>query len=169
MPETVDAVFNDRSLSGPVAVTWNEEQVAEIDTSKAGEYIVNGVLEDGTEAVCTVIVANVNWVENSGFEEKNTAMWEVTYEGDKNPTDVQTKSSDAFSGENSFHFWSEAEQNFTVSQTISGLTAGDYTCDTCWMGSVADTTDYGYLTCRRSGYYHWYDGKMCSKRLGNNG
>ena len=145
MPETVDAVFNDRSLSGPVAVTWNEEQVAEIDTSKAGEYIVNGVLEDGTEAVCTVIVANVNWVENSGFEEKNTAMWEVTYEGDKNPTDVQTKSSDAFSGENSFHFWSEAEQSFTVSQTISGLAAGDYTLNANIQGGDVGSNAEIYL------------------------
>lgn len=127
MPETVDAVFNNRSLNGGVPVTWDSEQVAAIDTSVDGEYTINGTLEDGTAVTATVEVANVNWLENPSFEDKNTAMWAVTYEGDKNPTDVQTKSADAMTGENSFHFWSESDMEFTVSQTMSGLAAGDYT------------------------------------------
>jgi len=145
MPDTVSAVFNDPSLSGGVPVTWNEEQTVTIDTSVDGEYVVDGVLEDGTEVSCTVIVANVNWLENPSFEEKNETMWKVEYEGEKNPTDVQTKSADAFSGENSFHFWSESEQIFTVSQTVSGLAPGNYTINTNIQGGDVGSSAVIYL------------------------
>lgn len=41
MPETVDVMFNDRSVL-PVAVAWDEAQVAAVDTSSGGEYVVTG-------------------------------------------------------------------------------------------------------------------------------
>lgn len=127
LPETVNVAFNNRSLSGPVPVTWNEADYKDIDTSVAGECVVNGTLEDGTAVSCTLSVAQVNWLLNPSFEEKNVTMWNVAYEGSENPTDVQNKSSDAVTGENSFHFWSEDAQKFTVEQTVSGLAEGNYT------------------------------------------
>lgn len=127
MPDTVQAVFNDRSKNGGVPVTWNEEQVAAIDSAVDGVYTIDGTLEDGTAVTATVEIANVNWLENPSFEDKNVTMWEVTYEGENNPTDVQTKSADAMSGEDSFHFWSESDMAFTVSQTIAAPAAGNYT------------------------------------------
>ena len=127
LPETINVAFNDRSLSGPVAVTWNEADYKDIDTGVAGDYVVNGTLEDGTAVSCALSVAQVNWLLNPSFEEKNVTMWNVTYEGSVNPTDVQTKSSDAVTGENSLHFWNEEAQKFTVEQTVSNLAAGDYT------------------------------------------
>lgn len=146
MPETVQAVFNDRAKNGGVPVTWNEEQVAAIDNSVDGVYTIDGTLEDGTAVTATVEIANVNWVENPSFEEKNVTMWEVTYEGDKNPTDVQTKAADAVSGENSFHFWSDSsEQIFTVSQTISGLAAGNYTVSANIQGGDVGSNAEFYL------------------------
>ncbi len=127
LPETMNVAFNDRSLSGPVAVTWNEADYKDIDTSVAGDYVVNGTLEDGTAVSCALSVAQVNWLLNPSFEEKNVTMWNIAYEGSVNPTDVQTKSSDAVTGENSLHFWDEGAQKFTVEQTVSGLAAGNYT------------------------------------------
>lgn len=41
MPETVDVMFNDRSVL-PVAVAWDEAQLAAVDTSTGGEYVVTG-------------------------------------------------------------------------------------------------------------------------------
>lgn len=41
MPQTVDVAFNDRTTL-PVAVKWDETQLAAIDTSKGGEYDVMG-------------------------------------------------------------------------------------------------------------------------------
>lgn len=126
MPKEVAAVFNDRSLSGNVPVTWDASQVEAVDTSAAGEYVIDGSLEDGTKVTCKVTVANINWLENGDFEGKDMSMWKVGSEGE-NPTDVQTKESDATSGENSFHFWSEDVQEFWVEQTVSSLSAGKYT------------------------------------------
>lgn len=127
MPETVSAVYNDRSLNSGVPVTWNADQVAAVDTNAAGDYTIDGVLEDKTAVTCTVNVSNVNWLENPGFEEKDVSMWKVSYESEINPTDVQNKEADCTTGENSFHFWSETAQEFSVEQTVSSLAAGDYT------------------------------------------
>ena len=127
MPETIDVVYNDRSLSGPAAVIWDESEYQSIDTNEMAEYTVHGTLEEGTEVSCLLNIAKINWAANPGFDEEDMTMWNVTYEGSSNPTDVQNKSSDALTGENSFHFWSESAQDFSVEQTISGLSEGSYT------------------------------------------
>jgi len=126
MPETVDVVYNDRSLNGPAAVVWDQAQLDKIKTDQAGEYMVDGRLEDGTPAACRVVVANKNWLLNPGFEKNDISMWKVSYKGASNPTDIQEKEADAKSGVNSFHFWSEQKQNFRIEQTVSGLKAGTY-------------------------------------------
>lgn len=126
MPETIDVVYNNRALSGEVKVTWKEEEYKNIDTSVMEEHVVTGVLEDGTEVSCTVKVEKINWVQNESFESSDVSMWNVTYEGENNPTDIQKKATDAVTGENSFHFWDETKYSFNVEQTISGLAAGSY-------------------------------------------
>ncbi len=138
MPETVNVVYNDRSLSGAVAVTWNEEQCSAIDTSVAGEYEVEGTLDGSAGSEETVIacvsVKYINLLENASFEDTDMSMWVVEYEGDENPTDVQQKASDALTGDFSFHFWSESEQSFTIEQTVAGLAAGEYTVNVNLQG-----------------------------------
>ncbi len=127
MPDAVLAYFNDGS-SEDVPVTWDEDQVAKVDTAVMGEYAVSGTVEDGSAANVVIKVSNMNYVVNPSFEDADTSMWNVTYEGEKNPTDLQEKPSDAVTGDFSFHFWDDsAEQNFNVEQTISGLEAGSYT------------------------------------------
>ncbi|MGN0142824.1 MAG: glycosyl hydrolase 53 family protein [Roseburia sp.] len=145
MPETVYVAYNDRSQSGGAPVTWEEADYADIDTSVAGEYQVKGVLEDGTEILAALKVANVNWLSNPSFEEKNVTMWTVSYEGAANPTNVQTKASDATTGENSFHFWSESEQEFSVEQTVSGLSAGNYAVNVSIQGGDVGSNAEIYL------------------------
>ncbi|MBO5337102.1 MAG: glycosyl hydrolase 53 family protein [Lachnospiraceae bacterium] len=145
MPTGVPAVYNDRSLSKEVPVVWDETQVAAIDTSKGGEYVVKGTLEDGTAVECPVSVAFVNWIENPGFEEKKTTMWNVTYAGSDNPTDIQNKEADCTSGVNSFHFWSNAAQEFKVEQTVSGLAAGNYTATASIQGGDVGSNAEIYL------------------------
>lgn len=126
MPETVDVVYNDRSQNGPAAVTWNAEQVAAIDTSVMDEYVVEGTLEDGTTLNCTVKVAYVNYVENPGFESKDTSMWNIIYDSAENPTDYQNKESDAYTGTMSLHFYSTEDVLFQAEQTLTGLDNGSY-------------------------------------------
>lgn len=132
MPETVMVHYNDRRSSKEEPVIWEEEEVAAIRTDKAGEYRVSGTLDNGmqTEGLtvsCLVKVCRANRVVNPSFEDEDVSMWKVTSETGSNPTDIQEKTTDAFTGDYSFHFWDEREQDFCVEQTISGLEAGTYT------------------------------------------
>ena len=127
LPGSVEVVYNDRSQSGPVSVGWYQSDCDTVDVNKMGKYTVRGQLMDGTEVSCIVNVAKLNYVQNPSFEDADVSMWNVTYVGSENPTDIQTKESDAVTGLNSFHFWSESTQEFNVEQTISGLDAGEYT------------------------------------------
>ena len=164
MPDTVDVLFNDRSVI-PVAVEWDADAVAQIDTSKSGSYDVPGtfliaiadtagaadeenmeetVFSDDVIAVLTasqpiahVNVAQVNLIANSSFEEEDTSMWEITGSG----TDFQNKASDAHSGDLSLHFWSTGEIAFTAQQTLTGLEPGTYEFGLYLQGGDADGAD----------------------------
>lgn len=126
LPETVDVIYNDRSANKQVPVTWDEAQIAEIDTEKGGTYDVTGSLEDGTTVTCHVEVKMINYAKNPSFEDADTSMWKVSYEGEKNPTDFQTKTDDAHTGDVSFHFWSESDMEFSIEQELTDLEPGTY-------------------------------------------
>lgn len=104
LPEQVDVIYNDRSANKPSAVTWNAAQLAAIDMNAGGVYEVTGSLEDGTAVTATVEIKMDNLVRNPSFEDSDTSMWKVTYEGTDNPTDYQVNEADAHSGEVAFHF-----------------------------------------------------------------
>lgn len=145
LPETVEVVYNDRTLNGPLAVTWDENDQKKVDTTKPGTYEVGGQLEDNTHVVCKVTAANKNWLKNPGFEQNDISMWRVSYQGDGNPTDIQEKESDAKSGSNSFHFWSEDVQDFKIEQTVTGLEAGSYTASVNLQGGDVGSEAKIYL------------------------
>ena len=127
LPETIDVIYNDRSANAKVAVTWNAAQITAIDTNVGGNYDIAGTLEDGTDVACHVEVKMLNHVKNPSFEESDTSMWKVTYEGDKNPTDFQTKADDAHDGVVAYHFWSEdSDMEFAIEQDFTDLEPGTY-------------------------------------------
>lgn len=127
LPEQVDVIYDDRSANKPSAVTWNAAQLAAIDMNAGGVYEVTGSLEDGTAVTATVEIKMDNLVRNPSFEDSDTSMWKVTYEGTDNPTDYQVNEVDAHSGEVAFHFWSEdTEMDFSIEQEFTDLEAGTY-------------------------------------------
>lgn len=127
LPETIDVIYNDRSANSKVAVTWNAAQITAIDINVGGNYDIAGTLEDGTDVACHVEVKMLNHVKNPSFEESDTSMWKVTYEGDKNPTDFQTKADDAHDGVVAYHFWSEdSDMEFAIEQDFTDLEPGTY-------------------------------------------
>lgn len=127
LPEKVDVVYNDRSKNTQEAVTWDEAQLAKIDTSKEGSYTVEGKMDDGSTVTANVEVEMVNYVVNPSFEDPDTSMWNVTYNGDTDPTDYQEKEDDAHSGTYAFHFWSgDSDMDFAIEQEITDLEAGSY-------------------------------------------
>ena len=70
---------------------------------------------------------NINYLDNFSFEDADASMWAVSDKGSGDSTDIQTKASDALSGEKAFHFYSTQELDFTVEQTVTKtLSAGKY-------------------------------------------
>ncbi len=127
LPETIDVIYNDRSANAQVAVTWDEIQLAAIDTKNGGIYEIGGLLEDGTKTTCYVEVKMINHVQNPSFEDVDTSMWKVAYEGSSNPTDFQVKADDAYTGEVAFHFWSgDSDMDFSITQELTDLEPGTY-------------------------------------------
>lgn len=126
-PQQVDVIYNDRSANKPSAVTWDAAQLAAIDTKAGGVYEIAGSLEDGTAVTAYVEIKMDNLVQNPSFEDSDTSMWKVTYEGADNPTDFQVNEADAHSGEVAFHFWSEdSEMDFAIEQEFADLEPGTY-------------------------------------------
>lgn len=143
LPEKAEIVYNDRSANTEVPVTWDETQLAAIDTEKAGSYKVDGTLEDGSKVTAAVEVEMINYVVNPGFEEEDTSMWSISYEGIANPTDYQVKEEDAYSGEVALHFWSgDSDMDFSVEQTLEDLEAGTYQLSVYAQGGdMSDDSD----------------------------
>lgn len=143
LPEKAEIVYNDRSANTEVPVTWDETQLAAIDTEKAGNYKVDGTLEDGSKVTAAVEVEMINYVVNPGFEEEDTSMWSISYEGTANPTDYQVKEDDAYSGEVALHFWSgDSDMDFSVEQTLENLEAGTYQLSVYAQGGdMSDDSD----------------------------
>lgn len=127
LPEMVDVIYNERSSNKQSAVTWDETQLAAVDTSIDGTYEVTGKIEDGSTVTCQVEVKRINLVPNPSFEDSDTSMWKVTYAGDKNPTDYQVKADDAHTGDIAYHFWSEdSDMEFSIEQEVKDLEPGIY-------------------------------------------
>ena len=132
LPETAQVVYNDKTANREVPVVWDAEQIAAIDTNIGGSYQVDGILQDEEldeeyrTVVANVEVKLINYVVNSGFEDFDTSMWNVTYNGKENPTDYQVNAKDARTGETAFHFWSASEMDFSIEQEVTGLEPGTY-------------------------------------------
>lgn len=140
LPETVEVLYNDQSVAS-LAVVWDETQISAIDTNAGGAYEVAGSLEDGTAVKGLVEVEWSNLVLNPGFEDADTSMWKVTYEGDVNPTDYQNKADDAYSGDIAFHFFSpDQNMDFAIEQEFTDLAPGTYQLSAFAQGGDMDAT-----------------------------
>lgn len=177
MPEAVDVIYNDPSVREQAAVIWDEEQLAAVDTDMPDMYDVTGTLEDGSSVVAHIKVESINYLENPSFEEADTSMWKVAYEGGSNPTDFQKKADDAHEGEIAFHFWSgDSDMEFSIEQELEALEAGTYklsvfaqggdVSDDCEMELYA-VTEGGELTdsFALSGWVNWQNPTISEIRV----
>ena len=172
LPETAQVVYNDKTANREVPVVWDAEQTAAIDTNIGGSYQVEGILQDEEldeeyrTVVANVEVKLINYVVNSGFEDSDTSMWKVTYNGKENPTDYQVNAKDARTGETAFHFWSVSEMDFSIEQEVAGLEPGTYQLSAFSQGgdmlsssvlevyAVADGQEYSQ-SFELTGYADW--------------
>ncbi len=182
LPETALVVYNDKTANKEVPVIWNEEQIAAIDTNVGGTYQVEGTLQDEeldeqyTTVVANVEIELVNFVVNPSFEDADTSMWKVTYNGKKNPTDYQVNEKDAKSGQTAFHFWSADDMDFSIEQEVTGLEPGTYELSAFSQGgdmsssavlelyAVADGQEYTQ-SFELTGYADWKEPTVTKIKL----
>lgn len=155
---TVTAKYNDGTTEQKT-VAWNEDEQKLVNTYKAGEYIVNGIVstEDKEYRIKLTIqvqrsVAN-NILENPGFESGVETPWVIETRlghgsAETDPVAGVT-GEDPYSGTKGLHFWSSIGLDMTVSQTIKPE-AGVYTFGSYIQGGGADREDvqYAFVTVK---------------------
>ncbi|WP_051544928.1 glycosyl hydrolase 53 family protein [Butyrivibrio sp. MC2021] len=131
LPEKADVIYNDTSKNQKVAVEWDPDVASKIDNTKAMSLNIPGTVKgsDGEsfDIVCHLEIKLPNVVLNPGFEDGDVSMWQVSYEGSSNPTDLQKKADDAHTGDYAYHFWSgDGPMDFTIFQELTELEPGSY-------------------------------------------
>lgn len=182
LPETAQVVYNDKTANREVHVVWNAEQIAAVDTNIGGSYQVEGILQDEEldeeyrTVVANVVVKLINYVVNSSFEDSDTSMWKLAYNGKENPTDYQVNAKDAKTGETAFHFWSASEMDFSIEQEVTGLEPGTYQLSAFSQGgdmlsssvlelyAVADGVEYTQ-SFELTGYADWKEPTVTDIKL----
>ncbi|WP_394279788.1 glycosyl hydrolase 53 family protein [Microbacterium sp.] len=116
LPDTVTLRYNDLS-SEEVPVAWSD---ALTWITGPGSYVVSGVAGGATDVSASITVSD-NALRDPDFEEQDADAWTVTGSGG-----AIEWSADATSGTYAFKFWSDAAYSTSVSQTVTGLPAGEY-------------------------------------------
>lgn len=123
LPESIKVTYSDESKEN-AEVTWNQADIAAVQTNVPGTYTVTGtvVLKDGEHAVkCKIIVNRENLLRNPGFEE-GTESWNISGSG----VSVKADAKDGRRGDGYLHFFEESAGSYEVTQII-WLDAGIYT------------------------------------------
>lgn len=90
----------------------------------SGGTFPEGVLSPAEEAAAAE--EGENLALNPSFEDGDRSMWTATSNVADVPFDYQDYAADAHSGNIAFHYWSKADMDFTVEQTLTGLEDGVY-------------------------------------------
>lgn len=144
LPTTANAIFNNREKK-QVEVTWDEFDAVAMTNGGVNKYYIHGTA-DGADVICEVAMVEANYVENYSFEGKDYSMWMVENINDvTTELNFQEKSTDAATGNYSFHFYSDNAVNFKLSQTVKNLKPGTYNFSLSLQGGdVANETMYIY-------------------------
>jgi arabinogalactan endo-1,4-beta-galactosidase len=150
LPETVTATYNDgRKVSVPV--NWDQQAIAQAIQNGAGNYVINGTVNEGMTVKAHLQIKPKNYVLNSSFENSERSMWNIIYENGTTPhAGYQEKASDAKTGNYSLHFYSGTGVDFKVEQTITGLESGEYNLSMFLQGGDAKNSDM-YLYAKTGG------------------
>ena len=140
LPATVPAILTDGSRA-ETAVTWDEAEAKAVDTRAVGQYVIHGT-GDGQRALCYVNVVEANYLENYSFEDEDRSMWRITALQAEPQADFQVKSTDAYSGQVSLHFWNGTAVEWRCEQTVTGLPEGSWRVSVHGQGGdVGDDAD----------------------------
>lgn len=133
LPENAKVIYNNGDEEW-LPVEWEQAGIDAITAAnKPGTYKVNGTVsytsEDNVtsslDVTCTVVVLPENLLKNGGFEDNYSEWgnsWDIKGTGVKSDGLGENKRT----GKQALHFWSDAEQEFTVSQSVKVEKAGKY-------------------------------------------
>ncbi len=123
LPVTVKATFSDDSIR-KVSVTWETFDPAVV--KDPGTFVLNGTVEGSDlKATVNVTVSYVrNYVTNAGFETGDLTGW--TVEGDTAAVNISNETQNVYQDVYALHYWLGNPFKFTISQTITGLSNGQY-------------------------------------------
>lgn len=152
LPETVNVTYNRPSI-GTIAepVTWNEADVAAVDTDQPGIYTVHGTITlsqectDGAaeaEAVCTITVLEPNLITD-----KDAAGFETADNFTVSGSGVRVASTeDVLEGNATLHWYlADGEETSVTYDVPIALSAGYYTFEAVAMGNASDTVAVSVL------------------------
>lgn len=135
LPATVAVAYND-GVSEQQSVTWDAFTI-----DGPGRYEIAGVTSAGAKVLAVVTVEAVNYLVNGSFEEADVSMWQLSGSG----ASIRS-TDDPRTGSYSTHFWYGSPFTFTLTQTVTGLPAGDYTASGALQGDGEDATTGVLLT-----------------------
>lgn len=165
LPETVTAVYN-TGATEDLPVDWEAESVATVDVTKAGNYVVQGVIDEDYPVTVNVVISLQNLLVNGSFETADLSDYQISQGY------VTRKQDELLAGEWCLHFWNETELDFTVSQRLM-LQAGSYRLTIPLQGgdagSQADMAIFsqttsgellGETTITLEGWRNWQDNRI---------
>ena len=131
LPATVTGVNNDGSET-EVSVVWNQSQIDAI--TKYGSYTITGTAE-GLQAICNVEVLPNNLLVNGGFEDGigEGNGWTINYGENASENQgslIKMDYADVKRGNAALKFdaWVDVIKPVTLTQTVTGLEPGIYSC-----------------------------------------
>ncbi len=122
LPEAAKVIYvNDETETAEI--TWDQDDIAKVNTNNTGEYTVNGtftnpVTKQQESTSVTITVENPNLLKNPSFEEEDMSAYTIS-------SIAGRKGENPYSGTYALHFWSDSNFNFTAEQKVT-LDAGKY-------------------------------------------
>jgi hypothetical protein len=127
LPDTVETVMTDGSRQEtPVVRQLDEAKIAEMK-SAAGVYEIPGEAA-GRAVRCFVTMAELNFLQNGGFEDGTLDPWIITDRGGADELGIENKALNSLDGDCNLHFWGakSGSIDFDAEQTVSNLSSGTY-------------------------------------------
>jgi arabinogalactan endo-1,4-beta-galactosidase len=124
LPDTADVLYNEGSVI-QVPVEW--QGIVQDDLSRIGMFELSGKVEGigKTIKIIVTVTSYKNIVNNPGFEDSVASTgWTIT--GTEGVASFKTDSGNAYAGTKAVNYWSNSAYQFTLSQSLTGLTNGTY-------------------------------------------